>query len=45
MGGRGVRGVTEERSFDRKYWNEDITSDESWAALQSIVEKIKSYVA
>jgi hypothetical protein len=47
-GGRAVRGVAKVNSLKSdkpECWNEDITSDESWAALQSIVETIKSYVA
>ena len=47
-GCHAVKGVAEVNSLispKPECWNTDITSDDSWAALQSIVEKIKSYVA
>jgi hypothetical protein len=47
-GGQPVKGVAEAnslRSAHPECWNPDITSDASWAALQSIVETIKGYVA
>jgi len=47
-GGRSVRGIAERsslRSAKPECWNADITSNASWAALQSIVETIKGYVA
>lgn len=46
-GGQPVRGVAEAhslRSAKPECWNADITSDDSWAALQTIVETIKGYV-
>jgi hypothetical protein len=46
-GGKPVKGITEASSLSSskpKYWNPDITSDASWAALQTIVETIKGYV-
>ena len=46
--GQPVKGIAAEDSllsFSPECWNLDITSDESWVALQSIVEKIKGYVA
>lgn len=46
--GQPVKGVAEVgslRSANPKCWNPDITSDNSWAALQSIAETIKGYVA
>ena len=45
--GQPVRGVAEAsslRSAKPECWNADITSDDSWAALQTIVETIKGYV-
>jgi len=46
-GGQSVKGVAKSdeslRSSSRDCWNPDITSDDSWAALQSIVERIKGY--
>jgi hypothetical protein len=47
-GGRPVKGIAEVNSLQsgkRECWNADITSNASWAALQSIVETIKGYVA
>jgi hypothetical protein len=47
-GGQPVRGVANTaslRSPDPDCWNPDITSDESFTALQGIVERIKGYVA
>jgi hypothetical protein len=47
-GGQPVKGIAEAnslRSAHSECWNPDITSDASWAALQSIVETIKGYVA
>jgi hypothetical protein len=47
-GGQPVKGVAEVnslRSAKPDCWNPDITSNASWAALRSIVETIKSYVA
>jgi hypothetical protein len=47
-GGRFVKGVAAKNSLQSAHpdcWNPDITSDASWAALQSIVDTIKSYVA
>ena len=47
-GGQPVRGVANTdslRSADIDCWNPDITSDESFTALQGIVETIKGYVA
>lgn len=47
-GGKPVKGVAEMSSLlsaNPNCWNEDITSDNSWAALQSIVETIKGYAA
>jgi len=47
-GGQPVKGVAEAnslRSSNPGCWNPDITSNASWAALQSIVETIKGYVA
>ena len=46
--GRPVMGIAAKTSFKSAHtecWNPDITSDTSWAALQSIVETIKGYVA
>lgn len=46
-GAQPVKGVSERnslRSSHESCWNPDITSDASWAALESIVETIKSYV-
>jgi hypothetical protein len=46
--GRPVKGIAAKNSFKSAHtecWNSDITSDTSWAALQSIVETIKGYVA
>ena len=45
--GQPVRGVTDVNSLKsaaEQCWNPDITSDASWAALQGIVDTIKSYV-
>jgi hypothetical protein len=45
---RAVKGISAKnslRSAHAECWNPDITSDASWAALQSIVETIKGYVA
>jgi hypothetical protein len=45
--GRSVRGITainSLRSANPGCWNLDITSDNSWAALQRIVETIHGYV-
>jgi Ubiquitin family len=47
-GGRPVKGVAianSLRSAHPECWNPDITSKASWVAFQSIVEKIKGYVA
>jgi hypothetical protein len=47
-GAQPVNGVAEEntlKSADPACWNVDITSDESWVALTSIVETIKGYVS
>lgn len=47
-GGQCVKAIAEVNSFKSarpECWNPDITSDASWAALQSIVETIKGYVA
>jgi hypothetical protein len=47
-GGRPVKGVAETNSLKSakpECWNADVTSNASWAALQSIVETIKGYVA
>jgi hypothetical protein len=47
-GSQPVKGVAIKnslRSAHPECWNPDITSDASWAALQSIVETIKGYVA
>ena len=47
-GGQPVKGIAAKnslRSANAECWNPDITSDASWAALQSIVETIKGYVA
>ena len=47
-GGKPVKGVAVSnslRSAKPECWNTDITSNASWAALQSIVETIKGYVA
>ena len=47
-GSKPVRGVAEVNSLmsaKPECWNADITSNASWAALQSIVETIKDYVA
>ena len=47
-GGQPVKGVAEAnslRSAKPECWNADITSNASWAALQSIVETIKGCVA
>jgi hypothetical protein len=47
-GGRSVKGIAAAnslRSTKEDCWNPDITSNASWAALQSIVETIKGYVA
>jgi len=47
-GGQPVKGIAETtslRSDSPQCWNLDITLDASWAALQSIVDKIKDYVA
>ena len=44
---RAVKGIAAKnslRSAHTECWNPDITSDTSWAALQSIVETIKGYV-
>jgi hypothetical protein len=46
--GQPVRGVAEADSLisaKPECWNADITSNASWAALQSIVETMKGYVA
>jgi hypothetical protein len=46
--GQPVRGVAKTASLgsaDPDCWNPDITSDESFTALQGIVETIKGYVA
>ena len=45
-GGRSVKGiapVNSLRSADPECWNEDITSEASWEALQGIVETIRGY--
>jgi hypothetical protein len=45
-GGQPVKGVAELnslRSSDARCWNQDITSDASYDALQSIVDTIKNY--
>jgi hypothetical protein len=47
-GGQPVKGVAARNSLSSarpECWNPDITSDASWAALQSVVETIKGYVA
>jgi hypothetical protein len=47
-GGQPVKGVASKNSLRSPHpecWNPDITSDASWAALQSIVETIKGYVS
>jgi hypothetical protein len=41
----GVGAVTSLESNDAECWNPDITSDDSWVALQSIVETVKGYVS
>ena len=41
---RGIATVNSLRSARPECWNPDITSDASWAALQSIVVKIKHYM-
>ena len=46
-GGKPVKGIAEVsslRSANQRCWNADITSDASWAALQNIVETVKSYL-
>ena len=46
--GQPVKGVASKTSLLSPHpecWNPDITSNASWAALQSIVETIKGYVA
>jgi hypothetical protein len=46
-GGRPVKGIAAKTSLlssSPECWNLDITSDESWVALQSIVETIKGYM-
>lgn len=46
--GQPVKGIATKNSLTSTHmecWNPDITSDTSWAALQSIVETIKGYVA
>ena len=40
---RGIAAVNSLRSADPECWNEDITSEASWEALQGIVETIKGY--
>ena len=42
---RGVANTASLRSADPDCWNPDITSDESFTALQGIVETIRGYVA
>ena len=42
---QGVANTASLRSADPDCWNPDITSDESFTALQGIVETIKGYVA
>ena len=41
---RGVANTASLRSADIDCWNPDITSDESFSALQGIVTTIKGYV-
>jgi len=46
--GQPVRGIAEINSLrysEQGCWNPDITSDESWALLQSVVESIKGDAA
>ena len=40
----GIAKVSSLRSPDQDCWDADITSEFSWAALQSIVEEIKGYI-
>ena len=41
---KGIAKVSSLRSPDQECWDPDITSEASWAALQSIVEEIKGYI-
>ena len=41
----GVTAMDSLKTASPECWNPDITSVESWEALQSIVETIKGYVA
>lgn len=42
---KGVARMSSLQSAKPECWNADVTSNTSWAALQSIVETIKGYVA
>ena len=47
-GGQPVEGIAAKSSLQSpspECWNPDITSNDSWVAIQSIVETIKGYVA
>ncbi|KAI0278349.1 hypothetical protein BGY98DRAFT_545325 [Russula aff. rugulosa BPL654] len=41
----GIAAINSLQSPRPECWNPDITSDDSWVALQNIVETIKGYVA